>query len=294
MRELTRSVGKLLREPLVQFVFIGALLFGANALFINGVGKDAGRVVRISATDVLMQKAVWEAQWRRPPTQSELDGLIDQLVRERVLAREAVVMGLDEDDMVIRRRLAQKVEMLTQGLADLQQPSADELRSYYIANREQYQLPARMSFSHVFVNPDERGAQTVPAAQQILATIRSSGTPVQDAIALGDRFMLQRYYPAQSPAQVQRLFGSFFADSLFATSESGWHGPLASGYGLHLVFVHERVDASEPPWDDIEPRVLEEWRSQRRTDATEGFYTNLLSSYQVIIEELGDSSGGSS
>ncbi len=134
----------------------------------------------------------------------------------------------------------------------------------------------------------------MPAAQELLATIRSSGTPVQDAIALGDRFMLQSYYPAQSPAQVQRLFGSFFADSLFATSEPGWHGPLASGYGLHLVFVHERADASEPPWDEIEPRVLEEWRSQRRTDATEGFYTNLLSSYQVIIEELGDSSGGSS
>ena len=196
--------------------------------------------------------------------------------------------------MVIRRRLVQKVEMLTQGLADLQQPSADELRSYYMANQAQYQLPARMTFTHVFLNPDERGAQTAPEAEEMLVTIRSNGTPAQEALALGDRFALQSYYPAQSPAEVQRLFGRVFTDSLFATSGPGWHGPLASGYGLHLVFVHDRSDASEPPWDEIEPRVLQEWRAQQRIDANERFYTDVLGSYRVIVEEPGDSSGESS
>ncbi len=283
---MSHSIKSFFKQPLVQLVALGALVFGVSSWLNAGTGAQADRVVVITAAEVEAQRATWEARWGRPPTEQELQGTLDQLVREQVLAREALNMGLDEDDVVIRRRLVQKVEFLTDGLANLQQPSEQDLRSYYAERKDEYQFPAQVTFAHVFFSPDSRGATQAEAdARAALDAIRAGGVSLEGALDMGDRIMLETAYEAHSPAQVRRVFGLEFTDALFAIGEAGWHGPIRSGYGAHLVFLQEWVAAEEPAWELVAPQVEADWRLERQTEARDLMYSTVLEQYTVVVED---------
>jgi parvulin-like peptidyl-prolyl isomerase len=281
-----QSIKSFFKQPLVQLVALGGLVFGVSSWLDAGSGAQADRVVVITVAEVEAQRATWEARWGRPPTEQELQGTLDQLVREQVLAQEAIRMGLDKDDVVIRRRLVQKVEFLTDGLATLQQPSEQDLRSYYAERKDEYQFPAQVTFAHVFFSPDSRGATRAEAdARAALDAIRAGGVSLEGALEMGDRIMLEPAYQAHSPAQVRRVFGQEFTDALFAIGETGWHGPIASGYGVHLVFLQDWVAAEEPAWELVAPRVEADWRLQRQTEARDLMYSTVLEQYTVVVED---------
>jgi len=203
-----------------------------------------------------------------------------------ILYREAVAMGLDRDDVVIRRRLAQKLEFLTQDLISPEPPAEKELRAYFEANIDRYQQPDLITLTHVFFNPDKRGDQTLVDAENIKEKLQALKQPLRDAEAFGDRFMLlQSYYPEHSEAELAKLFGRGFAQPVFELAAQQWHGPILSGYGTHLVYVHDHQKAEPPEFADVEAQVRQDWENDKREQLNEQYISNLMGRYKVTIED---------
>ena len=276
---------KLLREPLLHFLFIGAaiyLLYGAVA---EPVREETDKTIVVSAGEVEWMQTSWQKRWNRPPTPQELDGLIQQYIRETVLYREALTMGLNQHDQVIRRRLAQKLEFLAKDLVAMTPPTDEELLAYFEAHRDRYQEPALYTFTQVFIDPDKRGDATLADAEAIKVTLIARGDAIEDAGALGDDFMLQGYYPEKDPLEIRKLFGSGFAESLVELAPGQWHGPVLSGYGTHLVYVSHIREPSPPVFAEVRERVVGDWTTERSEGLNEQFYANLRDSYTIVIEE---------
>ena len=276
---------KLLREPLVHFLFIGAAIYLAYGWFADPVADETDNTIVVSAGEIEWMETAWQKRWNRRPTAEELDGLIQQYIRETVLYREALNMGLDKNDTVIRRRLAQKLEFLAQDLVALTPPTDEDLQAYFAEHRQRYREPARFTFTQVFIDPDTRGDATLDDAERIKATLMAQGDAFDKAAALGDGFMLQTYYPENSQADIQKLFGSGFAGSVADLSPGQWQGPVLSGYGVHLVFVHARSEPPAPVLAEVRDRVVQEWEDDKRETLNEQFYASLRGRYTIVIEE---------
>lgn len=276
----TSPVKRFLRSPLLHFLVLGALLFGLYVRF-GDTGETGNKQIVVSAQQVELLASLWEKQWRRPPTPQELDGLIQSYIREEVLYREALALGLDRDDTVVRRRLAQKIEFLAQDLATQAEPGEREIRTFYEEHPEIFEEPARITFEHVYINTDRHGSESEQVAEGVLADLRAGGDPE----GLGDRFMLQRDYLRKSPAEVARHFGNRFAEAVFEVEPGGWQGPLASGYGLHLVRVEGIEKGYLPELEAVRDSVRDEYLTFRRREVDQLFYDKLREGYEIVIEE---------
>ena len=276
---------KFLREPLVLFLVIGAGIFLLYGLFRQQDAALQERAITITAAEVKWLTDTWQKRWNRPPTEEERKGLIEQYLREVILSREALAMGLDQNDTVIRRRLAQKLEFLSQDLLRPKPPSEGELRAYFETNIDRYQPPDLITLTHVFLDPDLRGDETLADAETVKVKLNSLKEPPRDARSFGDPFMLQSYYPERSEAELSKLFGSGFARPVFELAPHQWHGPVLSGYGTHLVYVHDRREADPPTFESVKEQVLQDWESEKREQINEQFIANLLARYDVTIEE---------
>jgi hypothetical protein len=275
---------RLLREPLLHFVALGVALFLVYALASDLFTPDTSRRIKITASEIELLAENWARQWQRPPTEDELRGLVEARVREEVLYREALAVGLDQNDVVVRRRMVQKVELLSQDLALLADPTDQELQTFFAENQEEYRIPPRISFSHIYFNVDSRGAEAEGDAGRILQTLRAQSPPPARAPEMGDRFMLPYDYPPLTPLEVQQQFGSQFADALLEL-EPGWHGPIASGYGLHLVHVSERLESELPDYRDIRDRLVVDFNRDRSERARDALYEGLRANYTVQVDE---------
>ncbi len=275
---------KFFREPLVHFLIIGVALFAVYALWGQQETEEQGRTIDISAGEINWLTDAWEKRWLRPPTDEELTGLINQYLREMVLYREAVAMGLDKDDPVIRRRLGQKLEFLSQDLITPQPPTKEELRAYFNKHSDRYQQPDLITITQVFIDPDLRGDKTLADAEAIKKQLQALKEVPQDTKSYGDSFMLQNYYPERSEAELAKLFGSRFAGSVFELESQEWHGPVLSGYGTHLVYVHNHRKADPPTFSDVEEQVRQEWDGDKREELNEQFVASVIARYDVTIE----------
>jgi hypothetical protein len=194
-------------------------------------------------------------------------------------------MGLDQNDTVIRRMLGQKLQTLTQNLVELSlSPSEQELASYFEANPERYRLPALITFTRVFVDPDKRGDDTLQDAEEILGQLRALARPTEGLEGLGDAFMLQRYYPRKPELEVAKLFGRGFAEPLFQLAPGEWHGPVLSGYGVHLVYVHDLEEAPLPEFAAVQEQVKADWLDERRRELQDQYIDEVLT--QVMASSL--------
>ncbi len=277
---------KLIREPLVQFFFIGAAIYLLYGVFAEPAVEEADKTIIVSAGEIEWMNASWQKRWNRPPTAAEFDGLVQQYIKETVLYREALTMGLNQHDTVIRRRLAQKLEFLARDLVALTPPTEGELQSYFNEHQSFYQEPARFTFTQVFIDPDKRGDATLADAEKIKATLIAQGDAIENAGEMGDDLMLQNYYPENDKADIQRLFGGGFAESLVELSAGQWHGPVLSGYGVHLVYVHSIIEPPAPVFAEVRERVTLDWETTKGNELNEKFYNNLRDQYTIIIEEL--------
>lgn len=279
----------LLRQPLVQFLILGVLFFVLWVAFGRREPEPQNRIV-ISAQEIERLAMFWERQWRRQPTEQELAGLVESRVKEEVLYREALALGLDQDDTVIRRRLAQKIEFLTEDLALAMEPSEQELAAFLEESGDRYETAPRLTFSHVYFSVDKRGSLAVEAAQDLLASL-VAGESVLPLEESGDRFMLRSRYADYTSEEIGRLFGSGFAGSVVELPVGEWQGPIESGYGLHLVLVEERLESRQPALEEIRDRVRDDLVSERRREADEALYQRLLEGYEVVVEAPGQTSG---
>ena len=279
------TIVRLIKEPLVHFLAIGAAIFVIYGFWGQQDAQEQERAITITAGEIGWLTDTWQKRWNRPPTPEERAGIIDQYLREVILYREAVAMGLDKDDTVIRRRLAQKLEFLSQDLMTPQPPSEDELQSYFEGHVERYQAPDLITMTHVFLDPDKRGDQTLKDAETVKVKLQALKEPPQDAQAYGDPFMLQSYYPERSEAELLKLFGSGFANSVFELAPQQWHGPVLSGYGTHLVYVHDHQKTEPPTFAEVEAQVRQDWESDKREKLNEQFVDSIIARYDVTIED---------
>ncbi|MCK4675002.1 MAG: peptidyl-prolyl cis-trans isomerase [Gammaproteobacteria bacterium] len=272
----------LLREPLLHFLLIGAALF----LFYNlqNEGRiDNNRIV-ISEAQINHLVTLWNKKRQRPPTQIELEGMIKQQVREEIMVREALAMGLDKNDSIIRRRLAQKIEFITSDLAALAEPGETELSNYLSTHSEQFSLPARIDFAQVFINPEKRGVDTDEYASNLLSELTQADSN-RDITTLGDSLMLEQKLEQVTEHDVSRLFGKDFASELFILPVGSWQGTIQSGYGLHLVRVSNKTENQLPELNAVREKVLAEWQAQQRQDMDKVFYESLHQRYEIVIEK---------
>ena len=276
---------KLLREPLLHFMFIGAAIYLLYGVFAEKLPEADDKTIIVTAGEIEWMQTAWQKRWNRPPTAAEFDGLVQQYIKETVLYREALTMGLNQHDQVIRRRLAQKLEFLAKDLVALTPPTEEELQSYFDEHQDRYQQPVLYTFTQVFIDPDKRGDTTLDDAEVIKANLIAKGDAVDDPGALGDDFMLQNYYPEKDAIEIRKLFGSGFTESLAKLSPGQWHGPVLSGYGVHLIYISSISEPPAPGFAALRERVVQDWTMDRGEELNDKFYASLREQYTVVIEE---------
>ena len=275
---------KLLREPLLHFLLIGAAIYLLYGVFAEPVSEEIDKTIVVSAGEIEWMQSAWLKRWNREPTTQEFDGLLQQYIKETVLYREALTMGLNKHDQVIRRRLAQKLEFLAKDLVALTPPSDEELLAYFDEHQARYQQPALYTFTQVFIDPDKREETTLDDAEAIKATLIAGGDSIEDPGALGDSFMLQSYYPEKDRVEIQKAFGGGFTETLLTLAPGQWHGPVLSGFGVHLVYVSSISEPPAPVFAEEREAVTADWTSERGEELNQAFYDNLRGQYTIVIE----------
>jgi PPIC-type PPIASE domain len=275
-------VRRWVHEPLVHFLAIGALLFAVFGWRSAG-GPASDRIV-ITSGQIDSLAAGFTRVWQRPPTEQELKGLIDDFVREEIANREALAMGLDRDDTIIRRRLRQKVEFLAEDSSSTSPPTDAELQGWLDRHPEHFRAEPQVSLRQVFLNP-ARGQEAVKRdVKRLLAklSLAGGGATIE---GLGDRLMLPNEMTGSARGEVARVFGAGFADEVLKLEPGRWAGPIESGYGLHLVFVSRRVEGRLPSLEEIRPVVQREVLTERRTAELNAMYERLLKRYRITVQQ---------
>jgi hypothetical protein len=276
----------LLREPLVRFFLIGGLIYVLYGLIGNSDEAVTDEIF-VSAAQIERMLQTWQKTRMRPPTEGELRALIDDYVREEVYYREAVELGFDQDNPIVRRVLRQKMEFLADAYNADQLPTDEALQAYLVANESLFQSGLDVSFTHVFFS-DERGSDNArKAAEQALAILSEndgSRVAVAQVTASGDQFPLQSNNPSFSRRDLVKLFGSRFADQLEIIETGSWQGPVTSGYGEHLVNVSTRTLAETLALAEARDDVTRAWREEQRKINRAEFYQRLRDGYTLTVE----------
>lgn len=273
---------KWLREPLVHFLALGGLVFLAFFWFGGSESGEGDRIV-VSAAQVEGLADGFVSAWQRPPTESELAGLVAEHVREEILYREALAMGLAENDMVVRQRMRQKLEFLAAELRDPAEPTEEELAAYLAEHRELFRVDSRVSFDHVYFDRGRRGVAAEEDASRLRK--RLAVEDELDTADLGDRLPLPRRYRNAAIAGIAGRFGISFAEALADLPVGEWSGPVESSHGLHLVLLRDRTEGRLPALEEVRDEVLRHFTAARREGARESFYGELRSRYEVVVEE---------
>ncbi len=275
---------KILREPLFYFLMLGVFFFALFQLVSDEGFGDPNQLEKIVVSKGRIQalKLSFEKVWQRPPGQKELNGLIQSFIKEEVMYREALALGLDQDDPIVRRRLSQKLEFLFEDLTALEEPDDSELQAYLDANPEAYRQPSRYNFQQVYLNTSQRGPGVESDAKDLLARLRAEDI---DAASAGDSLMLKRYFVNETDRDIERALGRQFLDGLVAVPSGSWQGPVVSGFGLHLVYIHERIDGEIPELSAARDQVFRDWSSEQRKETNQQIYQNLRKRYEVTFED---------
>jgi hypothetical protein len=275
-------MNRILREPLLHFLLLGTVIFTVYGLVSKPGSSELGKIL-ISEGQIAAMAEGFSRTWRRPPTREEIEGLIKDRVQEEVYCREAIAMGLDKDDTVIRRRLRQKLEFVTDDVAALAEPTDDELSAFLKSHADTFGVQRQFAFSQVYLNPERHGENLARDTAQLLTQLQQAGDDA-DLSELGDSFLLEHKFQSLPASEIIRQFGENFAAKLGELSLGQWNGPVESGYGAHLVWISERTEGRVPALAEVRDAVRREWANARRLETNEKFYQELLKRYAVTIE----------
>ena len=276
------SIASWWREPLVHFLVLGTLLFVVDGFWQQWFPSQDSIVVNEGRVRMLEEN--FRRTWQRPPTVEELDGLIEEQIRDEVLTREAQRLGLDRDDTVIRRRLRQKMEIITEEASASAQPSDVQLQTYLDQHRDDFRGESRIAFAQIFLDPSKR-RETIDVDAKALLDQLQRRTASTNWQKLGDQlFMLKREYPLSGEREIATSFGAEFASSLLDLKIGEWSGPVRSGYGLHVVRIDANEAARPARLADIRPLVEREWRNAQRKADAEAQYQALRAGYEIVIK----------
>ena len=272
-------LSRITREPLVQFAIIGAVILLSASL----VKAARHPVIRIDSEELSQLSIYWELQMQRPPTTSELQGIVRERVDEEILAREAKRLGLDKNDMIIRRRLAQKMSFVSEDTTPVPEPTAAQLRTLYDKDPGAFATPPHMTIRHVFFSDDRPAGNARGAADQALIALRAGRTDI-----VGDPFVLPSAYADVNLRDLDKDYGAPFAKAADTEPLGQWSGPVRSAYGWHLIRVDARREAEAAPIAAVQAQLREAWIAERRTEMNAAALDRLRKRYRI---EVTDSKG---
>jgi hypothetical protein len=283
------AIRRWLREPLLHFLLIGIALFAVYAYAHRGRGGiESPRQIALTLDDLRQMDMYFESQWHRQPTPAEFQVMVEDRVREEVLYREALAMGLDKDDTIVKRRMAQKMQFLAEDVAAAHEPSTAELKAWFEKNSNKFALPSRYSFRHLYFSPDKRGKKAQEDATKTLGKIAGQPEDSKLAVSLADRFMFQDYYGDRAPEALAKEFGPQFVVALEKLKPGSWQGPIESGYGWHLVFVDTVIPGRIPAFEEMEPDVKTAWLGEQKATAWQKAYAEMRAKYTVLLPAPSD------
>jgi hypothetical protein len=282
-RVSTIFLKRVLREPLVHFLALALLIFAGYGLVGADTDDKPDRIV-VTASKIEQMASVFTKTWQRSPTAEELKGLIDDYVKEEILVRQALELGLDRDDTVVRRRLRQKMEFLNTADAEALTATDAELGAYLEANAATFEIDPLLAFQQVFFNPQRRGDTISRDAASILEALLTN--PATDLGVFGDPTLLPPDLPLSGKASIGQTFGDDFAEELSKAPLGQWSGPINSAFGLHLIRVTERVRGRVPALDEVRDAVAREWTNAKRAELERQRFADRLKRYVVSIESL--------
>lgn len=286
MSQISGHMKQFVREPLFHFLLLGGLMFAAYARWgVADKAASSSDKILVSVAQEKRMAAAFERVWQRAPTSDELQRLIDDYVRDEVYVREALKLGLDQDDSVIRQRLRQKMEFLGDDAFKPPTPTDAELGKFLKDNPAWFSQDAEFTFRHVYFNTEQRGDKAKTDAEAVLAGLKKGDADV-DPNSLGDSFVMGQEFRAASATFVSRIFGDAFVKSLRGLQPGTWNGPIASNAGLHLVKVDSIKEGQLPPLSEVHDAVLAEWTDRKRAEANEAFFQSLRKKYSVRVESL--------
>jgi len=271
----------LFREPLVHFLLLGGLIFAVHAWRGGEEAKSGLPHIEVTAGTLAWLSEGYAKQWHRPPDERELRGLVEDHVREEVLYREALAMGLDRDDTIVRRRMAQKLEFLGQDIVSAAVPEESVLRRYHEDHAARYVTPVRTSFQHVYFSADRRGTGLEAEARKALDVLAKGG----DAGAMGDPFLGQHEFIAAEQSQIAGALGDGFAKDVMGLPAGEWRGPVSSAYGMHLVRVSQKEVPQAKPFEIVRDAVARDYSEDNRLAANQDFIRRLKERYCITIDE---------
>jgi hypothetical protein len=277
---MSLRIQKLWREPLLHFLLIGAALFLYYDIVGEGYSEAPAKRIHVTSGQVTQLAANFERSRMRQPTQDELDAMVESHVREEIFYREAMAMGLDQNDPMVRRRMRMKLEFMLEDLSG-QDASDDALSEFLKQNPDRFREEAKVSLRQVYIDPDRR-PDLENDAMQLLEMLNNGGNPE----ALGDRTLVPRTYQLASQSIIARDFGIDFAREVVSLPTSDWSGPLYSPFGAHLVKLDARIDARLPELTEIRAEVLREYLAKKREQQKDLAYAKLREGYEVTVEPL--------
>ena len=276
---MTSRITKLLREPLIHFLAIGLAIFALNSV-INGRDETPEDVIIISQGRIAQIEESFRAVANRPPNAAELKDMVDDFVMEEIAYREAIAMGLDADDTVVRRRMRQKLEFLLDDVASIAEPTEAELLAWFNNHSTDYARPEKRALRHVLASRDTRGESARADAARFMQRLNTGADPA----SLGDASMLPDAVPLTTKAGVSALFGADFADAVFASGAKGWFGPVSSVFGEHVVEITDRASLESASLEDVREQARNDLIAARRSDIRRKDEKRLLDRYEVRID----------
>ncbi|MCH7908539.1 MAG: peptidyl-prolyl cis-trans isomerase [Candidatus Hydrogenedentes bacterium] len=278
-KNVAESIVRVLKDPFVQFLIVGALIFAAYSLLRPGESGSGDRRILI---DSPMQTWLYEnfsKQFGRPPSRDEMERLIGAYAEHEVKYREALAMGLDDRDTIVRRRMMQKFDFLFGNAAADAVPDDATLQEFLAGHAEEFALSPAISFEHLWFSPDERGSAAEQDARAALAALQSGES------AEGDLFPFDVTFELATSVEVRNVLGVDFAEAVFDAPLGIWFGPVASGLGVHLVRVAERRDSELPAFVEVREAVLQRWREVESDRLLAERIAALKAEYEVEIDQ---------
>ena len=282
---------RLLKEPLLHFILLGIAIFALYQLTGDRTEPHDSRIVVTSQkTEQLISG--FSRTWQRAPSSEELRDLIEDYVKEEIFYREALAIGLDKDDTIVRRRMRQKFEFLNADTTALTPPRDQDLQAWLEKNPDKFRVEPKVALRQIYVNASRRGTGASAEAMKLLAQLNSEGKKLNPSM-LGDASLLPHDLALSTLAEIARVFGGLFAEQVGKLEPGRWAGPVQSGYGLHLVYVSERTEGRSSPLAEVRELVEREWFSARREEAVEARYRTLREKYAVVVQPVEPRSGAS-
>ena len=279
---INNRILKIIKDPLLHFLVLGAGLFFVYSAIDKSDDAAIQRIV-VDQNRALRLAEQFRRTWMRPPTHQELENMAQEFVKEEILYREALALGLDQDDLVIRRRLRQKMEFISSDLVEPKAPSETELQAYFDANREKFRLPDRYSLQQVYLDPNKTSSDVLGTAEELLRRLKSNPERPPDRTSIGDFTLLPYQVDALTGPEVANIFGQAFAKYISYAPVGRWSGPYESSFGVHLIRILNREPGKIPAMVDIRRVIEREWYAERRKAANVVYYQELRSRYDIEI-----------